>query len=148
MLSNNTASNVRENLFVPSIKYVWARQGSHVGATAHQAELLQRPSNDDNCVWVKWATGEEECISETQLVEMPSKRQRKRPALINEISTVNQTIKIQKREATFMASCQKYSIGTSVSKVFYDEDKEKGVNREFSGVIKAYDAEEGLYLIT
>ena len=62
MLSNNTASNVRENLFVPSIKYVWARQGSHVGATAHQAELLQRPSNDDNCVWVKWATGEEERI--------------------------------------------------------------------------------------
>ena len=54
LLSNNTASNVRENLFVPSIKYVWARQGSHVGATAHQAELLQRPSNDDNCVWVKW----------------------------------------------------------------------------------------------
>jgi len=89
-----------------------------------------------------------ECIPETHLVEMPSKRQRKRPALINEISTVNQTIKIQKREAAFMASGQKYSIGTSVSKVFYDEDKEKGVNREFSGVIKAYDAEEGLYLIT
>ena len=60
MLSNNSASNVRGNLFVPSIKYVWARQGSHVGATAHQAELLQRPSDDDNCVWVKWATGEEE----------------------------------------------------------------------------------------
>ena len=47
-----------------------------------------------------------------------------------------------------MASGQKYSIGASVSKVFYDEDKEKGVNREFSGVIKAYDAEEGMYLIT
>lgn len=60
--------------------------------------------------------------------------------LINEISTVNQRIKIQKSEAAFMASGQKYSIGTSVSKVFYDEDKEKGVNREFSGVIKAYDA--------
>ena len=47
-----------------------------------------------------------------------------------------------------MASGQKYSIGASVSKVFYDEDKEKGVNREFSGVIKSYDAEEGMYLIT
>jgi hypothetical protein len=137
MLSNDTASNARENIIIPSIKYVWARQGSHIGATSHEAQLLDRPLDDDNCVWVKWATGDEECIPETHLVEMPSKRQRKCPNFIN--------LPVMKAAAS-MVSGQKYSIGTSVSKVFFVADK--GWDCPFSGEITAYDPKEGLYLVT
>lgn len=76
---------------------------------------------------------------------MPSKRQRKRPTNINETANV----KIQDvlvKAAASLASGQRYSIGTPVSKYFYDEDK--GMDCQFSGEITAYDAKEGLYLIT
>ena len=67
----NVTSNVR------SIKFVWAHQGTSSSAVKHQAQLLERPSDEDGCVWIKWtSTGEEQCIPETNLMDIPSKRMR------------------------------------------------------------------------
>jgi hypothetical protein len=67
----NVTSNVR------SIKFVWAHQGTSSSAVKHQARLLERPSDEDGCVWIKWtSTGEEQCIPETNLMDIPSKRMR------------------------------------------------------------------------
>ena len=74
----NVTSNVRSiKGVIPSIKYVWAQQSTSSSAVKHQAQLLERPSDEDGCVWIKWtSTGEEQCIPETNLMDIPSKRKR------------------------------------------------------------------------
>ena len=100
-----SASNNDE--VIGSIKFVWAHQGTSSSAEKYEAQLLERPSDEDGCVWIKWTgTGEEECIPETNVVEIPSKRARNRSGPIEKTAAAIHTMKSRKspvKEATSTA---------------------------------------------
>ena len=90
-----------------SIKFVWAHQGTSSSAEKYEAQLLERPSDDDGCVWVKWTSnGEEECIPKTNVVEIPATRARNRSGPIEKTAAAIHTMKSRNapvKEATSAA---------------------------------------------
>ena len=111
-----SASNNDE--VIGSIKFVWAHQGTSSSAEKYEAQLLERPSDEDGCVWIKWTgTGEEECIPETNVVEIPSKRARNRSGPIEKTAAAIHTMKSRK-------SPVKESTSTACSGVTFQRNSE------------------------